>query len=256
MYHPTTRLAVGISYKGTNYHGWQSQPQHANTLQQQITYALSMIANHEVELVASGRTDAGVHAIEQIAHFDTSAVRTEHTWLSGVNHYLPDDISINWVKQVTHDFHARFAAFKRCYKYKIYNQSINSPFYINSYAWICQKLDIAAMSQALSIFVGEHDFNAFRNSACQAKSSVREIYQAHIKEKDAVITTTIDGNAFLHNMVRNIMGMVILVGRGRQSLAQVQAMLESKKRPSGAPTAPANGLYLTRVFYDKDVLDN
>jgi tRNA pseudouridine38-40 synthase len=249
------RIAIGISYQGTAYHGWQSQPDQTSTLQQRITHAISMLAKHAIELIASGRTDAGVHAHQQVAHFSTSALRDEHTWLSGVNHYLPDDIRVNWVKKVDKNFHARFCAKRRLYEYKILNAPVNSPFYVNSHTWVYQTLDLSAMAQALEIFVGTHDFNAFRNSACQAKSSVREIYHAQISATDNVITTTIEGNSFLHNMVRNIMGMLILVGMDKKTASDVQAMLGSKLRPSGAPTAPARGLYLAKVFYDKAVLD-
>ena len=243
------RIAIKVSYKGTHYHGWQAQPGTNLTVEAQLTRAISLIANHPIKLTASGRTDAGVHALEQICHFDTIANRNSVSWIHGCNKYLPEDIKILWSQTVDTNFHARFAATQRTYIYKIYNAAVNSPFYTQSHTWIHNSLNTEQMQKAMMLFVGTYNFNAFRSSQCQAHNPNRTIYEASLERLDSFINATITANAFLHNMVRNIMGMVMLVGKGKKNIEDIRYMLSNPVRPTGVPTAAPNGLYLAKVDY-------
>ena len=242
------RVALGISYMGSNYLGWQTQPNN-NTLQDTVQKALSRFLNHKVDTICSGRTDTGVHALNQVIHLDTNQYRSPSAWIRGLNSLLPADININWYKAVDADFNARFHALKRSYVYLVRNSAIRSPFYHNRAAHIDKKLNIENMRMAAEILVGEHDFSAFRSSQCQAPNPVRTVYHIKIIEQGDLILFHFCANAFLHHMIRNIMGALIMVGQGKQNHNWLHYLLENKDRKLSAPTFSANGLYLVNVEY-------
>lgn len=242
------RVALGISYNGSNYLGWQTQP-NSNTLQDTVQAALSQFLNHKVNTVCSGRTDTGVHALNQVIHLDTNQHRSPSAWVRGLNSLLPADININWYRPVASDFHARFHALRRSYVYVIRNSAIRSPFFHNRAAHLDKKLDIENMCQAVKILIGEHDFSAFRSSQCQAPNPVRTVYDIQIKQYGELILFNFCANAFLHHMIRNIMGALITVGQGKQSPNWLSYLLANKDRTLSAPTFAAHGLYLVNVQY-------
>ena len=248
------RVAIGIEYIGTQYHGWQSQSDSAAnipTIQQHIDEALSKIANAPILTTCAGRTDKGVHATGQVAHFDTEVDRPLHSWVQGTNRYLPDDIAINWAKVVSDNFHARFSAIARRYEYLIINRKTRSPRWHNRATWHYHPLDLDAMKAAARHLIGVHDFNAYRASECQSKTSVREIIHINIKRDDEIIKIDVKANAFLHHMVRNIVGVLLEVGEGKAAANWSKEVLESKDRTIGGITANPDGLYLVEVSYPK-----
>jgi tRNA pseudouridine38-40 synthase len=242
------RLAVGIEYDGGNYHGWQTQPS-AASVQSCVEQALASIAAQPVALICAGRTDAGVHAAGQVAHFDTTAQRPLHAWLMGGNAALPPDISLRWVAEVPEQFHARFSALSRCYRYWILNHHTRSALAAGRALCVYQPLDEAAMQAALQLLLGEHDFSAFRAAECQARSPVRRLLQAQVTRHGPWLCVQMRANAFLQHMVRNIVGLLLAVGRGDRPPAHARVLLESKDRRLGEATMPAHGLYLWQVEY-------
>lgn len=242
------RVALGISYKGTAYHGWQSQ-EGVPSVQASLETALSKIANHNVRVFCAGRTDAGVHALSQVVHFDTTAERDERAWLLGTNANLPGDIRVIWVKFVSDDFHARFSAIARRYRYIIFNHSIHSALFRGQVTWCLHPLDETRMAEAANYLLGEHDFNSFRAVACQAKSPIRTVQQLDITRKDQFIFIDIKANAFLHHMVRNIAGMLIAVGSGKREPIWAQQLLTLRDRKQGDVTAVPDGLYFMQAYY-------
>lgn len=242
------RLALGISYKGTAYCGWQTQ-ETVPSVQSSLEIALSNVANHPVRVICAGRTDAGVHALGQVIHFDTTAERDERAWLLGTNANLPGDIRVLWVKIVSDDFHARFSATARRYRYVIFNNAIHSALLRGQVTWCHRSLDANRMAEAAQYLLGEHNFNSFRALACQAKSPVRTVHQLDVYRKDKFIFIDIKANAFLHHMVRNIAGMLMAVGSHKREPIWAQELLELRERAKGDVTAVPDGLYFMSVNY-------
>jgi tRNA pseudouridine38-40 synthase len=242
------RLAVGIEYDGGAYCGWQLQAG-APSVQSAIEQALSRIADQPVSLICAGRTDAGVHAREQVAHFETEAVRSPRAWLLGANTQLPRDISLRWAHAVPQDFHARFSALARSYRYLILNRATRSALAHGRALVVYQSLEVAAMQEAAQWLIGEHDFSAFRSSECQARSPVRQLHSLRVARGGDWIAIDVTANAFLHHMVRNIVGLLLAIGQQRAAPARAREQLESRTRSTGEATAAAHGLYLWRVEY-------
>ena len=242
------RIACAVEYDGSGFCGWQRQD-HARSVQGDVEAALSKVADHEVRVVCAGRTDSGVHASWQIIHFDTRAERSERSWVLGTNANLPDDAGLLWAREADDDFHARFSAQARSYRYVILNREVASPLLHRRATWIHQTLDVSRMQEGAHYLLGKHDFSSFRALACQANSPVRTIYRLDIKRSGAYLYLDVEANAFLHHMVRNIAGALLAVGRGVQNSHWVQDILDKRDRTQGGVTAPASGLYLVGVRY-------
>ncbi len=242
------RFALGLEYDGTGYNGWQIQS-HAPSIQDSLNRALSRVADETVSCVGAGRTDTGVHARGQVVHFDTTAERTPRSWLLGINSNLPDDINVLWVQAVADDFHARFSALARTYFYRILNRPVRSALERERAWWVRQPLDIDRMAEGAGWLLGRHDFNAFRASSCQSSSAIRELQTLQAKRDGAVITIECRANAFLHHMVRNIVGSLVKVGQGEQEPSWMGQLLAQKDRTLAAMTAPPHGLYFASVEY-------
>jgi len=245
------RIALGIRYDGSPYHGWQSQD-NLSTVQEQLERALSRVANHTVTVTCAGRTDAGVHATSQIVHFNTDADRSEESWVFGANSNMPMDIRVLWAKPVSHDFHARFSATARRYRYLLLNQKIRPGILRNFVGWCRRPLDETRMQKAANYLLGENDFSAFRGSGCQAKSPVRTIKHFSIQRQRSLLILEIEANAFLLHMVRNIAGSLIAVGSGDKPSEWMKEVLESRDRREGGVTIAPNGLYLVSVAYPQE----
>jgi tRNA pseudouridine38-40 synthase len=242
------RLAVGIEYAGTRYAGWQRQD-HAPSVQAEVERALGSVADHPIHAVCAGRTDAGVHALGQVAHFDTTARRPLRGWLLGANAELPSDVALTWVTEVAPDFHARYAALTRTYRYLVLNRPTRAPL---AHARACQwrtPLDAGRMHAALQALVGEHDFSTFRAAECQAKGPVRRLDRISARREGQLVVVEVAANAFLHHMVRNIVGSALQVGEGARPLDWLAALLAGRDRRAAGPTAPPGGLYLAAVEY-------
>ncbi len=242
------RIAVGIEYDGAAYCGWQRQG-HAASVQAALEAALSQVADEPVGLICAGRTDAGVHARAQVAHFDTAAQRNAHAWLLGANTYLPRDISLRWARNVPDHFHARFGALARGYRYLILNRITRSALAAGRALVVHRPLDLHAMQHSAQWLIGEHDFSAFRSSECQAHSPVRRLHSLRLTRNGDWIAIDVTANAFLHHMVRNIVGLLLAVGLRRAPPERSREQLASRVRAEGEPTAPAHGLYLWQVQY-------
>jgi tRNA pseudouridine38-40 synthase len=219
-------------------------------VQDALQAALSSIAGTPVEITGAGRTDRGVHARLQVAHFDTAAKRPPSAWVRGVNALLPDAVAVLWSKEVPDDFHARFSARARTYRYELLNRPVRPGLAAHHVGWFHLPLDVESMRAAAALFVGEHDFSAFRSSECQAKSPVRTIYQFEISTRGETIDFVVRANAFLHHMVRNLVGTLVYVGKGKHPAHWVQELLHSKDRSRSAPTFGPQGLYLERIEYE------
>ena len=245
-----TRIAVGIEYDGAAFAGWQSQ-RALRTVQQVLEGALGAVAAQPVALVCAGRTDAGVHARGQVAHFDTRAERTPRSWVLGANSELPPDLALTWAMPVPGHFHARYSAEARTYRYLILNRTARSALAARRTAWVSRALDERLMAQAAALLVGEHDFSAFRSSECQARSPVRRLESLSISRHGDWIAIEAVANAFLHHMVRNIAGLLIAVGKGKEPPAWARTVLEGRDRTKSAATAPAAGLTFWGVRYPR-----
>lgn len=243
------RIALGVEYDGSNFYGWQSQQSGVRTVQTILEAALTKVANHPVRLICAGRTDAGVHGLGQVVHFDSSSIRSERAWLMGTNSHLATDVNVHWVHFTTDDFHARFSAQTRRYCYLIFNQAQRSALWRQRAAWYYRPLDAELMHQAAQFFVGEHDFSAFRAAQCQAHHPIRTIYTLRVRRFGAYILLDVEANAFLHHMVRNIVGVLMSIGSGTRPLAWGLEVLRQRDRKLAGVTAPANGLYLVAVRY-------
>ena len=243
------KIALGVEYLGTDFHGWQIQKSGLRTVQGVVELALSKIANHPVRVFCSGRTDAGVHAQEQIIHFETQTTRTDGAWLFGGNANLPSDVNFKWAKEVKDDFHARFNAHARSYEYKIHHHPVRSSLKTGYYLWEPRSLNIDDMRKAAAFLVGEHDFSCFRGSMCQAKSPIKTIEYLQIDEIGDDLIIKVKANAFLHHMVRNLVGTLLKVGRGEESTEWMQSVLDSKDRKEAGPTAEPQGLYFVKAHY-------
>jgi tRNA pseudouridine38-40 synthase len=243
------KIALGVEYLGTDFHGWQIQKSGLRTVQGVVEPALSKIANHPVRVFCSGRTDAGVHAQEQVIHFETETTRTDGAWLFGGNANLPSDVNFKWAKQVGDDFHARFNAHARSYEYKIHNHPVRSSLKAGYYLWEPRSLNIDEMKKAAAFLVGEHDFSCFRGSMCQAKSPIKTIEYLQIDAIDDDLIIKVKANAFLHHMVRNIVGTLLKIGRGEEKPEWMLLVLDSKDRKEAGPTAEPQGLYFIKAHY-------
>jgi len=245
------KVALGVEYFGKNFHGWQIQKSALRTVQSVVESALSEVANHPVRVFCSGRTDAGVHAVEQVIHFETDTIRTDRAWLFGGNVNLPSDVNFKWVKIVSDDFHARFSAFARSYQYKIHHHPVRSSLKADYYLWEPRTLNVDDMNAAAALLLGEHDFSCFRGSLCQAKSPIKTIQIIQIDTIENELILNIKANAFLHHMVRNIVGTLLKIGRGEKSVEWMSQVLDSRDRKKAGPTAEPQGLYFIKAFYEE-----
>ncbi len=244
------RIAAAIEYRGTCYSGWQRQKNDTiDSVQAAVETAFSHVANESIEVICAGRTDAGVHARGQVIHFDTQAERSEYAWQAGVNSALSRDIAVRWIKFVDNDFHARFSALSRRYEYIIYNHRTRPAIMADYVTHYYESLDIDAMIAASQFLIGEHDFSSFRGGDCQAKSPIRDIHGIEITQHGSFIKIDIRANAFLHHMVRNIVGTLLHIGSGKEQAIWMEEVLAAKDRKVAAMTAPSNGLYLMEVEY-------
>jgi tRNA pseudouridine38-40 synthase len=244
------RIALGIEYDGSGFCGWQSQPD-GRTVQDVLQLALSQIAGESVSIIAAGRTDTGVHALEQVIHFDTQAARPLSAWVRGVNSHLPASVAVLWAQAVGEEFHARFSAQARSYRYYLFCRPVRSALQHGKVGWYHQPLDVNLMQQAAQYLLGEHDFSAFRAAGCQAKSPLKNISQLSIRQEGELICFELTANAFLHHMVRNIVGCLVYVGNGKHTPEWMQQVLQGRDRSKAAPTFAPDGLYLCSVTYDK-----
>ena len=242
------RLAVGVEYDGTAYAGWQSQPT-VDSIESQVRRALAAVADHAVEVTCAGRTDAGVHALCQVAHFDASATRSERAWVLGANTQLPPDIALLWARPVPQNFHARYSATARSYRYLIVNRPMRPALARLRAHFVHHPLDEQAMNFAAQFLVGEHDFTSFRSSECQSRTPVRRIERISVARQSEFVLIEVTANAFLHHMVRNIAGVLLRVGIGEAPPGWVREVLGERDRTRAGVTAPAQGLYLHSVAY-------
>jgi tRNA pseudouridine38-40 synthase len=242
------RVAAILEYDGTGYAGWQSQ-EHSASIQDAVQAAISFVAGEPVVVVCAGRTDSGVHAVGQVIHFDTDAVRTPRAWVLGANTKLSPAIALRWAGEVTHGFHARHRATRRIYRYCILNRSARSALQRERAAWIHRPLDAAAMHAAAQALIGEHDFSAFRSVECQSKTTVRRVDRIEVRREGDYLWMEITANAYLHHMVRNIVGTLLDVQREPEPATAMARVLEQGNRRFAGATAPAAGLYLWKVEY-------
>ena len=246
------RIALGLEYQGTNYFGLQKQKTTEQTVQGLLEVALNSVSNETIKTFSCGRTDSGVHAYGQVMHFDTRASRKEQEWVRGGNSLLPSDIVILWAKEVDNDFHARFSTLSRTYRYIIRNTAVPSALWGKRSLWINQYLDINAMRRASKYLLGEKDFSSFRGSGCQSNSPVREITDFTIAKKNEFISIDITANSFLLNMVRIMVGTLILVGRKDITASKINAIIEGKDRRLSGKTVSSDGLYFIGPKYPKE----
>jgi tRNA pseudouridine38-40 synthase len=246
----TVRIALGLEYDGTAYAGWQSQ-RSGTAIQTLLEGALSPVAAAPVNLICAGRTDAGVHACGQVAHFDTAARRSARGWVLGANTNLPTDINVAWARPVPQHFHARYSAEARTYRYYVFNRPVRSALAARSAAWIRQPLDHERMASATATLVGSHDFSAFRSAESQGHSTIRRLESLTVERHGDFVLIEVTANAFLHHMVRNIAGLLIAIGQGEKDPDWARTVLASKDRAQCGPTACAEGLYLWFVRYPR-----
>jgi tRNA pseudouridine38-40 synthase len=243
------RIALGIEYDGSRFLGWQTQPG-GGAVQDALEPALTGIAGASVAVTCAGRTDSGVHALGQVVHFDTAADRPDSAWVRGVNATLPESVAVLWAQRVPDDFHARYSARARTYRYVLLNRPVRPAIAARHAGWFHQPLDVEQMRAAAACLVGEHDFSAFRSSECQAKSPVRTLQSVQIHRTGERIDFVVRANAFLHHMVRNLVGTLVYVGKGKHAPEWARTVLESRSRALAAPTFAAAGLYLEQVEYE------
>jgi tRNA pseudouridine38-40 synthase len=248
------RLALGIDFNGSAYRGWQTQQAGIRSVQETLEQAIAKVANHPVTVIAAGRTDAGVHASGMVAHFDTGAERSTRNWLLGVNTQLPADIALRWITPVSDDFHARFKAVARRYRYVIYNHPLRSSLLADMVTWHHYALDIQRMQAAASHLLGRHDFTSFRAVGCQAKHAVREVQFLTLTQKGPFIVLDIQADGFLHHMVRNIVGVLLAVGQGKAESGWAAEVLAARDRTLAGVTAPGTGLYFVDALYPAEFL--
>jgi tRNA pseudouridine38-40 synthase len=252
------RIALGLQYDGSSYSGWQTQPS-GNTIQDDLEKAITAFIGEQgaqvlpVSTITAGRTDSGVHALGQVVHFDTQVERDPFSWVRGINSFLPKEIAINWAKSVSDEFSARFSAFERTYIYALHAGPCRAPLVSSRAGYLLlppQKwFDIEAMQSAAQALIGEHDFTSFRSSECQSKTPVKTIYSIDIISQEPWLYFRIRGNAFLHHMVRNLVGSFLQIGVGKQSPEWMGELLAARERRLAAPTFMADGLYLAKIAY-------
>jgi len=245
----STKYACGVEYLGTDYKGWQSQD-NQDTIQDRIESALSKVANERLRIYSAGRTDSGVHAYGQVFHFSSNANRNENQWLDGINSYLPSDIHIQWIQLVDEAFDARRTALSRTYVYLINNNDLDV-FNHQRALYVRQSLNTDVMTEASQLLIGKHDFSSFRASSCQSNNPVREMKNIDLKA-DQLIAISFTANAFLHHMIRNIIGTLIDVGSGKLSPKDFEKIMHQRDRSAASKTASAKGLHLTKINYPKD----
>ena len=257
----TDRIALGISYNGSHYHGWQSQAD-GNTVQDQLERALQKFSTQRVSTLCAGRTDAGVHGLMQVVHFDTPVQRTPASWVRGTNAFLPANIAVQWAQSMPHSFHCRASATARRYAYVVLQSPVRPSVEAGRVGWVFHPLDGAAMRAAAALLLGEHDFSSFRASACQALSPVKTMHRITITRSGPDHTEPgqdwspcywrfeFEANAFLHHMIRNIMGCLLAVGQGTQTLDWLRDVLAARSRKVAAPTFSPDGLYFQGPVYD------
>lgn len=243
------RLALGLAYDGSAFTGWQTQTA-GDAVQDAVERSLSAMAGHEVATTCAGRTDSGVHALRQVVHFDTEAQRPLDAWVRGVNARLPDAVSVQWARPVSGTFHARFGARSRTYRYLIRCAPTPHPLWRQRAGWVFRPLDEARMGEAAAALLGEHDYSSFRSSQCQAATPVRTLTRLDVARRGDFVEVTLTANAFLHHMVRNIVGALVWVGTGRQPPRWMAELLAARRRALAAPTFSPAGLYLAGVEYD------
>lgn len=242
------RVALGIEYAGDAFEGWQSQA-HGRTVQDRLERAIASICGHPVRLHCAGRTDAGVHATAQVVHFDTTSARELNAWVRGVNSYLDAAVAVRWAVEVDDSFHARFSASGRRYRYILHNVPTRPALLARRVGWFHVPLDVEMMSVGARTLVGVHDFSAFRAAGCQAKSPVKLMHEATVRRDGEFVIFDFHANAFLHHMVRNLVGALVYVGKGAYSPEWLETLVAGCDRSRGAPTFPADGLYLCGVDY-------
>jgi len=246
----SARFALGVAYHGGSHPGWQTQPGGA-AIQDLVERALAGVANHPVATVCAGRTDAGVHALQQVIHFDSTADRPLESWVRGGNARLPASVAVQWAHRVPHDFHARFDARSRTYRYLIRCAPRRHPLWQDRAGWVFRPIDAERMREAGAHLVGQHDFSAFRSAQCQAATPVRTLSRLSVERRGDLVVLTLVANAFLHHMVRNIVGALVYVGIGRRPPQWVGELLQGRSRALAAPTFSPAGLYLAGVDYDR-----
>lgn len=245
------KVAIGVEYQGTAYCGWQFQ-QHCVSVQQQLEQALSSIANEPISLHCAGRTDTGVHAVGQVAHFYSGSQRPIRAWVQGVNTQLPKDIRVIWAQPVPDRFHARFSALARQYRYVIFNRGVHSAILADRVTWDGRSLNDQQMHLAAQALIGEQDFSAFRAAGCQAAHARREVQSISVTRQQDFVFVDIQANAFLHHMVRNIVGSLMAIGRAEAPVDWISTLLSKGDRTLAGVTAPAAGLYFVNALYPKE----
>jgi len=246
------KIALGIEYNGGDFSGWQMQKHGTRTVQECVEKAISNVANQPVQVVCAGRTDTGVHATGQVVHFECDSPRKEKAWVLGVNTHLPDDVASVWAENVADDFSARFSATARQYRYIILNRLARPAVLNKKVTWKHGGFNIEAMNEAAQALVGEQDFTSFRSSACQAEHAMRNVHWIRVTRDGDYIYIDIEANAFLHHMVRNIVGSLIMVGQEVKPVSWMNDLMTCKDRNQAGPTAPADGLYLVKVTYPEE----
>jgi tRNA pseudouridine38-40 synthase len=240
---------LGLEYEGAAFSGWQTQPQ-GNTVQDALERALADIAGVPIRVACAGRTDAGVHAAAQVVHFDAPTARPENAWVRGVNAHLPDSIAVRWSREVPADFHARYSALARSYRYVLHNHAVRPALLHGRVGWFHLPLDIEAMQAGAALLAGEQDFSAFRAAECQARSPVKTLHQADVRREGDCIVFDFRASAFLHHMVRNMVGALVYVGKGAHPPEWIAELIAGRDRRLAAPTFSPSGLYLSGVEYD------
>ncbi len=243
-----TRIALGIEYDGSAFKGWQAQPGLC-TVQGELEISLAHVANHPLKTTCAGRTDAGVHAVGQVVHFETQTLRNSRVWVFGANHYLPRSVRVLWAQEVPEAFDARYSALSRRYRYLIYNHPLRPSLLRQGVGWYYRPLAVEAMQAGARYWLGEHDFSSFRAAGCQSRTPVRSVYGIDIKREGDQIIVDITANAFLQHMVRNMVGVLMRIGAGFEAPTWAQTVLEAKDRRVAGLAAPASGLYLLAVHY-------
>ena len=243
------RIALGLEYDGSAFCGWQTQPNGCG-IQDHLQAGLASIAGHPIDVVAAGRTDTGVHASAQVVHFDSTADRDDNAWVRGTNSAVDPALRVLWAHRVPDDFHARYSARSRTYRYVLLNEPVAPAVMRQRVGWYHRPLALAPMQEAARALLGEHDFSAFRDAQCQAKSPVRNVAACSIERAGSYFLFTFRANAFLHHMIRNIVGSLVYVGAGKQPSAWIGELMASKDRRNAAPTFMPDGLYLTAIEYD------
>lgn len=243
------RLAAGIEYDGSGFRGWQRQAPGVRSIQAAVEEAFSRVADHPVQAVCAGRTDAGVHAVGQVIHLDTRATRSEKAWLMGANTHLPADVAVRWVRPVAADFHARYAARARRYRYLIVEGWDRPALWRQRALWSHCRLNVAAMNEAAQGLVGEHDFSAFRSAECQAQHAYRDLQRLRVHRQGRTVAVDVQANAFLHNMVRILVGTLLSVGRHERPVDWPASLLAGHSRSAAGATVGPQGLYLLGAIY-------